>query len=150
MTDLTSENYEKNTRCQSIYRNLLISKSLPTSPCACVYFRELEYTSKCDEYYNFSRIRESYKELVGADAAERIRKFHETEEDERRAEQAVSHYNDWTVCNLKSALSWQNLLWYHSVHRGERTIAMVTMAGAAFGGWRFVRNFEQKWRQQKQ
>ncbi len=82
-------------RCQSLYRNLLKAKakakakSLPTSPGACAYFRELEYTCKCDEYYNFSHIRESYKELVGAGAAERIRKFQETEE-------AVAHYNDWT------------------------------------------------------
>jgi hypothetical protein len=96
----------------------------------------LEYTWKCDEYYNFSHIRESYKELVGVDAAERIRKFQETEEDERRAEQAVAHYNDWTVRNLKSALNWQNFLWYHSVHRVER-----------IGGWMFVRNSRQKWRQ---
>jgi hypothetical protein len=100
-----SENCEK---CQRIFRNLLAAKRASS----CVYIRELGFTDQCDDFYDFSRIRRSYAELVGESAMDRIRMYDETKEDERRAKQAVTHYSIGTTQHLVAALTWPNWLWY--------------------------------------
>jgi hypothetical protein len=52
---------------------------------------------------------------VGPDAFKRIADYKETEEDERRAEQAVLHYHAWTDRNLVAALTWSNWGYYQFV-----------------------------------
>lgn len=117
-------------KCQSMFRNLLTAKGLANNQSSCVYVRELTFTSRCDEIYDFSSIRKSYEALVGTAAMQRISAYKETEEDERRAEQAVMHYNNWTTLHLEYALTWPNWLWYQSVDRIERTVGRVHCCGS--------------------
>ena len=92
--------------------------------------------------------------MLGEDASKRIDAFKETEEDQRRAEQTVMHYYNWTNNESLRAADWSTWLWYHIVYRAERTAAVFTMAGEAggasasagsYGGWRLVRSRQQKW-----
>jgi hypothetical protein len=94
-------------RCQSIFRNLLAAAKDKSS--ACAYIRELAFTERCDKFYNLSDVRKSHAELVGEAAMERIVEYKETDEDKRRATQAVFHYSTWTTERLKAALTWPKL-----------------------------------------
>ena len=149
MPSLLCSEMTESEKCQSIFRNLLVAKGLAQNQCSCTYIRELTFTKRCDEFYNFSNVRKSYAELVGTPAMDRITAFKETEEDERRAELAVTHYSIWTTQHLESALTWPNWLWYQSVDRIERIVSMATIAAtvgaAGFSGWRFVRGRHIKW-----
>eukprot|EP00195_Chlamydomonas_chlamydogama_P012256 CAMPEP_0202902034 /NCGR_PEP_ID=MMETSP1392-20130828/15963_1 /ASSEMBLY_ACC=CAM_ASM_000868 /TAXON_ID=225041 /ORGANISM="Chlamydomonas chlamydogama, Strain SAG 11-48b" /LENGTH=150 /DNA_ID=CAMNT_0049588715 /DNA_START=157 /DNA_END=609 /DNA_ORIENTATION=+ len=133
-------------KCQSIYRNLLQARGVSQEKSAAsVFLRELQHTDRCDTYYDFKKIRKAYHDLVGRDSLSRIKAYEETEQDERRAEQALVHYHDFTQANLVRALDWQGWLWFHTIYKAERTVAWVTMAGGAYGGWKFVRSASRKW-----
>eukprot|EP00955_Chlamydomonas_euryale_P116883 366444-Chlamydomonas_euryale.AAC.4 len=140
-------------KCQSIFRNLLVARGQVQNQSSCAYVRELTCTERCDKFFDMSHIHKSYAELVGTPAMERIRDYKETEEDERRAEQAVIHDSVWTTQNLESALTWRNWLWYQSVDRVERMVSFATFGAAVgtagFSGWRFVRSRHRKWSSQK-
>jgi hypothetical protein len=105
-------------RCQYIIHNLLTLKNRTS----CGFIRELAFTDKCDQFYDLASIRKSYVEFVGAPAMERIVEYKETDEDKRRATQAVFHYTEWTTQRLEYALTWPSWLWYKSVDRIEQAI----------------------------
>ena len=97
------------TKCQSIFCNLLLARGVAQNQSACVYIRKLQHTAQCDSFCAFYSIRTAYSEVLGK---------------ERMAEQAITHYHDWTERNLVSALSWPNWMWYHTVHKAERMVAV--------------------------
>lgn len=131
--------------CQSIYRNLLQASGGANIRAPAVYIRELSETARCDHVHDFSRVRNAYQRKLGADAATRIRDYQETEEDERRAQQAVVQNLDWTDGELLRAANLSTLLWYHTIHRAERAVYMARgLSAGAFGGWKFVRSRQQK------
>ena len=138
------------SKCQSIYRNLLHARGVAVNQNASVFIRELQHTARCDEFYDFSAIRKDYANMMGIDSMKRIATFDEVEKDERRAEQAVVHYFDYTQSNLVSALDWLGWIWHHTLYKAERTVAALTSAGVVFGGWRYVRSAHLKWQQQQQ
>lgn len=112
MSESEKKEFEKlKGQCHNIFSNLYHFEGQSSR----VYIRELMLTARCDEVYNFSDIRKSYADLVGTPAMKRITVFKETEEDERRAVQAVTHHSIWTTQHLESALTWPNWLWYQSV-----------------------------------
>lgn len=116
--------YDTRMRCQSIYLNLLRSReasAMVQNPL--MYVRELEHTSLCDQFYDFSKTRTSYATALGRERMQRIISFRQADTDEQVAAQAVFHYRDRDERNLLSALSWPNWLWYHTVHRAESWVA---------------------------
>ena len=139
------ENIE--ARCQSIYRNLLRASEAVLADGPLLYVRELRQTSRCDQFYDFSKIRDSYATKLGKDRMQRVESFKQTSEDEEVVAQTVFHYRDWDEYNLLSALSWPNWLWYHTMHRAERTLAMI---GIATIGYRFIRSSHRRWQPAQQ
>jgi hypothetical protein len=83
----SQETDSKEKRCQSIYRNLLQSRSVAVGLSASVFIRELQHTSRCDEFNNLEDVRVAYKTFVGSDCSQRIESYMESELDERKAEQ---------------------------------------------------------------
>lgn len=136
---------KSDVKCQSIYRNLLLAQGAAQNHNAIVYLRELQHTARCNTFYDFTRMRASFAEVLGPAGMERISSFDETEKDERMAKQAVTHYHDWVDFNLQSALSLPSWLWYQTVHKVERTVSMLSIPSGVFGGWRFVRSSHHKW-----
>eukprot|EP00195_Chlamydomonas_chlamydogama_P009654 CAMPEP_0202898606 /NCGR_PEP_ID=MMETSP1392-20130828/7082_1 /ASSEMBLY_ACC=CAM_ASM_000868 /TAXON_ID=225041 /ORGANISM="Chlamydomonas chlamydogama, Strain SAG 11-48b" /LENGTH=150 /DNA_ID=CAMNT_0049584587 /DNA_START=700 /DNA_END=1152 /DNA_ORIENTATION=+ len=136
-------------KCQSIYRNLLQvlqARGVPQErSAASVFLRELQHTSRCDAYHDFTRIRKAYEEHVGHDSMKRIASFDETEKDERRAEQALVHYHDFSQKSLVAALDWEGWLKFHTIDKAERTVASFTTTGSVHGGWRFARSASYNW-----
>lgn len=130
---------DREMRCRSVFRNLLKVRGLPESALACQYIRELEQTARCDDFYDLEEVRQSYHTLVTEDSMQRIRDYAETEQDIRRAAQAVYHYYDWTERKLVAALTWRDWFGYHTIERAERTAAMLGVGGSAMhGGWRYA------------
>lgn len=93
--------------CREIFNNLLQANDVAKHQNPCAYIRELEQTVKSDEFYDFSKIRRVYALFIGVNSMKRIMAFHETSYDEKRATQAIFHYNEWTNQNLIKALSWK-------------------------------------------
>lgn len=116
-------------KCQSIIRNLLKARGAAQHQSAVVYLRQLQQTAWCDKFYNFTDIRQSFDKALCSASMERISSFDETEKDKRKTEQAVAHYHDWVERNLVSARSWPNCLLHQTVHKAERTVPMLTVAG---------------------
>jgi hypothetical protein len=103
----------ENTNCQSVIKNILHARGCNAS----VFIRELACTSVCDKHTDFTVIRKAYSDLVGEDSMQRIAAFAETEEDKRRAVQAVMHYSEWTRSRLIKALDLPNWVYYCTVGR---------------------------------
>lgn len=108
------------SRCQDVYMALLAFHEHLNSAS---YIRVLQHTSKCDIFYDFSDIRETYANALGEECMQRLIAYKETNADLRVALQAIDYYRFRTEINLKSALTWPNWLWYHSVHKVERAIS---------------------------
>lgn len=139
---------EDRDKCQSIYRNLLQARGVAVAQNPAVFIRELSETSRCDCFYDLGDVRRAYHAKVGKEGMDRIATFDETEKDEKRAQQAVVHYYDWTQRHLLKALDWSSMLWYYTVYKWDRTVAFVTLGGGVVGGWKFVRPWTKKWQQQ--
>lgn len=135
---------DNSTRCQSIYRNLLQSWNITAHQNPTVFIRELAETSRCDQFYDLSVVRGAYHAKLGKESMHRIAIFKQTDEDVERAEQTVVHYYDWTHKQLLRALDWQGLLWYNTLYKWDRTVALLTLGGGVIGGWRFVKPWTKK------
>lgn len=132
--------------CQSIYVSLLQARGLSNVESA--FVRELEETSRCDGVaQDLSKLRQAYRAHMGIEAHQRVLQFEETLTDDRKAGQAVMHYQYWTTKSLVSGLDYTNLAWYHTILQAERTIAVVGLGSAAYGGWRAVQRATKAWRQ---
>lgn len=129
---------DEETKCQSIFRNLVQASLVAKNQSPTVFIRELEATAQCDRFYDLSTIRAAYRTKVGEDSMQRIATYDETEKDARRAEQAAVHHHDWTQSTLIKALSWQNWIWYQTVYKLEHTVSVLTGRGGVVGGWKFV------------
>lgn len=89
-----------NEQCQFLFQGLLKGKWSATS-----YIRELQETIHCDQFYSFKEIRAEVREFIDAEAMDRILAYNETQQDERRAVQAICHIPfDKHLCD---ALDWK-------------------------------------------
>jgi hypothetical protein len=90
--------------CADVLQRLLRVRRGRTKPCA--FVRELSHTTLCDAYLaDFASVRDAYRDNIGENGMRRIATFDETEQDQRRAAQAVLHHYDWTQrCMLKALL----------------------------------------------
>jgi hypothetical protein len=96
--------------CSDVFRRLLrVRRGVHHN--ACVFVRELSHTSHCDAYLvDFAVVRQAYHDRIGEDGMHRIATFDETEQDQRRAAQAVAHHYDWTQRALLKARYLQPFL----------------------------------------
>ena len=92
-----------------------------------MYIRELlTQTPRCDTVYNFSPVREAYKNYMKNDLADKLVKRETlTEMDQEICASALLHYTSWTNDNYISAFSIPNWAYYYTFYKGERTLAMI-------------------------
>lgn len=118
-------------KCQSIVYQLLSLLTLERDPPrASVFVRELQQTARCDDVLNTSRlqlVRSSYAKHMGQETLERVIQYHQTEQDEDKCVQALTHYRVWTTDQLRSQLP----LWTQGTH-WARTIAKSAFAFVGF------------------
>ena len=126
-------------KCNSIFSNLLMVKDV--DPISSAYIRKFFQTDRCDKVKDMSPYRNEYKTFINsADSTlqhkkngevkddangrlERILTFNENEKDEKIANQAFLHYHTWHKTHLVSALNWPSYVYFHTIHRAERTVA---------------------------
>jgi hypothetical protein len=137
------EKIEK-SKCQFIILNLIdCHRGRANSELmATAYIREFEETSRCDNFYDLKRDREDLKERINRKDKflhQRILDFEETIEDEKVASQACVHYNKWHETQLIRALSPRNWFYYQTIERAERTLAIIGIFGAEYGGIKIAR-----------
>ncbi len=96
--------------------------------------RAFEETARCDHVFDLSEERADLRAFLTRDGGDlarisRLAAFEESDKDERVAAQATSHYYSIFAQRLQKALPWKNWLWYQSIYRAEKTLAMVGLAG---------------------
>jgi hypothetical protein len=125
-----------NGRCRSIFLNLLMQLD-SAEMLSSAKIRAFDETARCDHVFDLSEERSNLRAFLTRDGdlarISRLASFEESDKDERVAAQATSHYYYWHNERLQKALPWNNWVWYHSIYRAEKTLAMVGLAGAVYG-----------------
>jgi hypothetical protein len=123
-------------KCHSIFQNLVHCQSAKDIV-ASAYIREFFETERCDDVVDFSARRNELSMKLNRDdpkRLERVRSFKDTQDDEKVCAQVCIHYHRWHNKQLVAALSWPDWIAYHTVERGERTLATFGIIGAGYGG----------------
>jgi hypothetical protein len=133
---------QERARCESIYYNLLEChrRSGDQNVLATAYLREFWETRRCDSFHDFAPLRNDIENRLGSGVLQRIITCDETDKDLLLATQSCFHYHRWHEKHLVSALTWSDWLKYQTIDRGERTLAVVGIFGAGYGGMKFVYN----------
>lgn len=132
-------------KCQSIYRNLLKARGL--SDVSSAYVRELQETARCDGLgQDMSEVRAAYRTFMGEKAFSNVMMYKEDALDDKKAAQAVMHYQDWTDRQLVAGLSWPNKAWFYTFLKGEQTLAAAGLVTTLFAGWRAVQYATRSWK----
>lgn len=100
----------KETKCQTIYQNLIICHNSPHVS-ASSFVRELQETSQCDKYNNFENVRKDLHDRISSqdpNIMKRVLNFTQTKKDEEVVAQACLHYHKFHKKKLINALSWTN------------------------------------------
>lgn len=87
---------------------------------------------------------------MGSAAYERVLDHKETVEDERMADSAVTSQSLTTQPLLVSSLDFSNYMWYTTVHQIQNTLAVFSIAGALYNGFRRGHRFHFDRQQQQQ
>ncbi|MFA6159322.1 MAG: hypothetical protein WC763_06890 [Candidatus Paceibacterota bacterium] len=125
-----SDLHEKN-KCYQLLSSLLTLARDP--PKASVFVRELEQTAWCDSVLDteeLALVRERYAQHIGPEAHARVLNYQrqqQTETDEERCTQALTHYKVWTTTQLRHELPyWQQATRFFQVKvNAESTFAVV-------------------------
>jgi hypothetical protein len=125
-------------KCRSILWNLVeafSSSSIEANTAPTVLIRELFETERCaTQYPKLGNIRENYADFIGKPTLQAILNFTPAPDEfgQERCAQAIIHYHSWTRKMLVEQLCWQDRVYYHTVHRAERTVAILGMVGSVW------------------
>ena len=111
-------------KCNAIFLNLLTLANKGKDMSSSAYIREFWETARCDKVSDMEVHREEYRAFVKPSRLERILTYNETDKDEKVATQAVMHYSTWHNSELAQSLFLPDKIWYHSVSRAERGLAL--------------------------
>ena len=120
-------------KCNTIFVNLLRFHGQQDT-LSTAFIREFFETVRCDRVFDMSIHRDEYAQKLTKPRLDRILAFKATDEDEAVAAQATMHYHTWHENRLLAAISWPSLLYYHTVTRAERTLAIFGITAATYGG----------------
>jgi len=67
---------------------------------------------------------------------DRILRYEQEARDEARGTQALLHYWSWHRSQYLHALPWSKQLYYWTIYRAERTLAIVGLVGASYAARR--------------
>lgn len=102
--------------CQLLYTNLFECNRKYLNGKACVYIREFDETSNCDDFFNFRRERIELKHKINfndENRYDRIMGFNETENDEMIAKQVYISSSKQHKIQLIKSLSFSNWCYFH-------------------------------------
>jgi hypothetical protein len=126
-------------RCRNIFLNLLLNLD-SADMLSSAKIRGFYETVRCDHVFNLAEERADLRAFLTRDGdfarISRLAAYEESDKDERIAAQATSHYYYWHHERLQKALPWTSWVWYRSIHRAEKTLAMVGLAGTFYGAGR--------------
>jgi hypothetical protein len=127
-------------KCESIFFNILEChrRNGDQNILATSYLREFSETARCDEYHDFSSLREDIIKRLGPETLDRIEKYEETEKDLSVATQVCLHYHRWHEKHLLGALTWSQWIQYQTFDRAERTFAAIGIFTAGYSGMKFL------------
>jgi hypothetical protein len=121
--------------CQNLFITLLLANTKSRMQNPSTYIRELNETSLCDHFYDFSKIRKVYRDYIGSERMQRILLFNETMKDEKQTIQAITYYYERTDRHILSALNNKTKLWYYTIHQIEK---ILNFDEEPYGVWKYM------------
>ena len=92
---------------------------------------------RCDRFTEFKHVRDATEKYVGIETMKNIYGVHVlSEEEELKAQFALTHYRQWHKEELWRALKWYHKAQYLLVDGPRETLASIGVVAAPYGGYR--------------
>lgn len=93
------------------------------------FIREVMGTERCDQYFNLSKFRQGFVNIITKEGVQRILEYKCTEQDKQRARYAMRHYDHYTEKKIAQTLSWSNWFGHNIVDRYDRLVGFSGFLG---------------------
>lgn len=128
-------------KCQALLWNLvemLHNQPLAETSSSCAIIREIWQTQRCDKFHDLSEFRNDIRDYLNdgreqSHTLNNILDYNATERERDAATQCIVHYHSWAKTQILKGLSWPNYFYFHTLFKGERTLAVLGLTGSSFG-----------------